>query len=238
MTDLELLEPGTLTLCSTDISAPPMTEVVDGVRRGYEPDLAEALAADLGVALAWVDVRRWSDFATTLAGRGCDAILCNQAITAEREQVVAFSRPYGRFDEGVVVRSDSPIHAPADLVGCKVGAISDTTNLALAKTFVGAEVVEFGSGDNAFHEMAAATLDGSIDAMVDDEIVLPSLAEDGRLRVAFACPTQNAYGIALRPGSGALRSALDESLTRLIEAGTVANLWEKHFPGRPFPLSA
>lgn len=236
MTDLPLARPGTLTLCSTDIAAPPMTTVVDGRRTGYEPDLAAALALDMGLDLAWIDVRRWSEFATTLAAGQCDAILCNQAITPERELVHAFTRPYGRFDEGVVVRADSPIHSAADLVGCKVGAITGTTNLALASTFTGAEIVEFGSGEDAFHEMAQATLDGSIDAMVDDEIVLPALTRDGTLRVAFVVATRNPYGIALRPGSDTLCRALNVSLQRLVVDGQLESIWRRHFPGRPFPL--
>ncbi|MGG6382508.1 substrate-binding periplasmic protein [Paenarthrobacter sp. NEAU-H11] len=230
-----LLRPGTLTLCSTDIAAPPMTSVIDGQRQGYEPDLARAIAEDLGVKLGWVDVRRWADFSTRLFDNECDAILCNQAVTPERAKVYAYTRPYGRFDEGIVVRSDSGVRAHYDLAGLRVGAITDTTNLVLAKQFAGAEVVEFGSGDNAFQEMADATLNGDIDAMVDDELVLPALTASGELRVAFVVPTQNPYSIALRPESADLLEVLDASLARLIEAGTVAEIWARHFPGRTCP---
>lgn len=236
MSDLDLLRPGTLTLCSTDIAAPPMTSVTDDVRHGYEPDLARAIADRLELELDWVDVRRWADFLPTLSERRCDAILCNQAITADREHVVDFSVPYGRFDEGVVVRADSPIRTAYDLVGRKVGAITATTNIALARTFAGAEVVEFGSGDDAFHEMADAARSGGIDAFVDDEIVLPALEADGSLRVAFIVATQNPYGIALRKDSPALRDLLNQAIAQLIEDGTLAEIWDRSFPGKAFPF--
>lgn len=232
---LPLLRAGTLTLCSTDIAAPPITSVIDGKRHGYEPDLARAIAADLDLQLDWVDVRRWPDFRTRLFDGECDAILCNQAVTAERAKTFAFSRPYGRFDEGVVVRADSDIESATDLAGRKLGAISDTTNIALAQRFDGAEVVEFGASDDAFHDMARAVADGRIDAMVDDELVLPALTESGDLRVAFTVPTQNPYSIALRPESVDLRRLLDASLTRLIEDGTLADIWARHFPSKGFP---
>lgn len=212
-----------------------MTSVIDGERHGYEPDLARAIAEDLGLKLDWVDVRRWADFSTRLFERECDAILCNQAVTPERAKVYGYSRPYGRFDEGIVVRADSSVSAAADLEGLRVGAITDTTNIVLAKQFTGAEVVEFGSSDNAFQEMADAILKGDIDAMVDDELVLPALTASGDLRVAFVVPTQNPYSIALRPESVDLRLLLDASLTRLMEAGTVAEIWAQHFPGRACP---
>ncbi len=236
MTDLDLLHPGVLTLCGTDISAPPMTSLLDGRRVGYEPDLARALARELDLDLAWVDVRQWAEFSTTLQEGKCDAILCNQAITEERRASVDFSTPYGRFDEGVVVAAGSSIRTAADLVGARVGAITATTNLTLAQSFIGAQVVEFGAGDDAFHEMADACRDGLIDAFVDDEIVLPALEADGSLRVAFVAPTRNPYGIALRKGSASLLAALDGALLRLRESGELAEIWDRAFPGRAFPL--
>ncbi|MGW4335456.1 substrate-binding periplasmic protein [Rhodococcus koreensis] len=236
MSDLELIQSGTLVLCSTDIAAPPMTSVVDGVRVGYEPALGRALADYLGLELQWVDVRRWSDFVPTLTERRCDAILCNQAITADREKIVDFTVPYGRFDEGVVVRSDSPVRSAADLVGRKVGAITGTTNIALAASFAGAEVVQFGSGDDAFHEMADAAIDGTIDAFVDDEIVLPALEATGKLRVAFIAPTGNPYGIAVRKDSDTLRTSLNGAIQHLIANGMLAEIWNNTFPDKAFPL--
>ena len=236
MSDLQLIQSGTLVLCSTDIAAPPMTSVVDGVRYGYEPDLGRALASHLGLELQWVDVRRWPDFVPTLTEKRCDAILCNQAITPDREEIVDFTLPYGRFNEGVVVRTDSPIHSAADLIGRKVGAITGTTNIALAASFTGAEVVEFGSGDDAFHEMADAAVDGTIDAFVDDEIVLPALEATGKLRVAFIAPTGNPYGIAVHKDSDALRTSLNEAIQHLIANGTLAEIWNNNFPTKAFPL--
>ncbi|MBC2637828.1 MULTISPECIES: ABC transporter substrate-binding protein [unclassified Rhodococcus (in: high G+C Gram-positive bacteria)] len=236
MSDLELIQTGTLVLCSTDIAAPPMTSVVDGVRFGYEPDLGRALAKHLGLELQWVDVRRWADFVPTLTELRCDAILCNQAITPAREEVVDFTIPYGRFNEGVVVRTDSPITSAADLVGRKVGAIAGTTNIALAASFAGAEVIEFGSSDDAFHEMADAAVDGTIDAFVDDEIVLPALEATGTLRVAFIAPTGNPYGIAVRKDSTALRTALNGAIQHLIADGTLLEIWHDNFPDKLFPL--
>ncbi|MFC9553683.1 ABC transporter substrate-binding protein [Rhodococcus sp. NPDC056960] len=236
MSDLELIQPGTLVLCSTDIAAPPMTSVVDGVRLGFEPDLGRALANHLGLELQWVDVRRWADFVPTLTELRCDAILCNQAITPDRQKVVDFTIPYGRFNEGVVVRTDSPINSAADLVGRKVGAITGTTNIALAASFAGAEVIEFGASDDAFHEMADAAVDGTIDAFVDDEIVLPTLEATGTLRVAFIAPTRNPYGVAVRKESAALRTALNGAIQHLIADGTLLEIWHDNFPGKAFRL--
>ncbi|MFD6063739.1 substrate-binding periplasmic protein [Rhodococcus wratislaviensis] len=235
-TDLSLVNPHYLTLCSVGIAAPPITEVVDGKHVGFEPDVAYAIGRFLDLPIRFVDVFRWDDLGATLFDNGCDAILCCQAITPEREKTHLFSNPYSKFDEGLVVRVDSEISSAADLVGRKVGAITGTTNMTLAESFEGAEVVEFGGGDNAFAEMADAVRHGEIDAMVDDELVLPALTEQGDLKIGFVAPTQNSYGLALRPDSAALKDKLDEAVDSLVASGELKTIWSSYFGDKPFPL--
>ena len=135
MDDLGLVRPGTLTLLGASLSAPPYDWTdADGVRRGFEADVAVAVGARLGLALAWVDAE-WSAFYDVLRDGAVDAIWSSQAVTPEREAIVAFTRPYGRFDEGVMVRAGDDVREPADLAGRRVAAISGSTNLRTAQAF-------------------------------------------------------------------------------------------------------
>ncbi|PRC56330.1 amino acid ABC transporter substrate-binding protein, partial [Mycobacterium sp. ITM-2017-0098] len=84
--------------------------------------------------------------------------------------------PYAIFHEGVLVRRGAGIHGPDDLVGRKVAAIENSTNMALAQTFSGAEPVPFGAGsDDVYADMLAALLSGQVDAVVDDDVVFVPL---------------------------------------------------------------
>ena len=91
---------GALTLCCSDMAAPPLfwTEA-DGERRGYEPAAAQAVAEALGLELRWV-FRQWADFARTLAARECDGIWCGSAITPRRERCVPLHAALRRLRRG------------------------------------------------------------------------------------------------------------------------------------------
>ena len=116
---------------------------------------------------------------------------------------MTFTRPYGRFDEGVMVRAGEDVREPADLAGRRVAAISGSTNLRTAQAFAGAELVEFaGDTDDVFGDMIAALRAGEVDAFVDDEPPLQELdAEAADLALGFVVPCANPYAIAVRHGS-------------------------------------
>ena len=79
---------------------------------------------------------RWTSFYTALGDTDdYDVVWYNQAITQERRAWADFTRPYGRFDEAVLVREDCPIYQISDLAGKRLGALAHSTNLALAEDF-------------------------------------------------------------------------------------------------------
>ncbi|BBZ35649.1 substrate-binding periplasmic protein [Mycolicibacterium confluentis] len=234
---LSTITAGTLKISAMSNDAPPLMSTVDGHRVGFEADLGRALADELGLTLEWVSVEEWGQLRVELDTGRCDAILCCQAITPDREKEVAFTRPYASFDEGIVVRVDSAITSAEDLAGRKVGAVAGTTNIALARSFSGATAVEFGSGDDALGAMCDAVVSGEVDAMIDDELLLPAVTASGELRVAFVCPTKNPCALALRKESGDLVAALDEALTRMFDDGRMRTLWQAHFTEKAFPFA-
>src|SRR6185312_6967782 len=61
--EIPLVTRGALTLCCSDMAAPPLfwTEA-DGTRHGYEPGAAGAVAEAMGLEVHWI-FRQWADFA-------------------------------------------------------------------------------------------------------------------------------------------------------------------------------
>jgi len=159
---------GVLRLACIDTEAPPLfLKSPDGiVREGYEPDVARVLAAQMGRELQWA-IMPWSQMLPAVQRHEVDAVLCGQGIIASREEQVDFTRPYGVFHEGVLVRSGSGITSPADLVGRKVAAIADSANMALLLSFEGAIPVPFGGdSDDVFAEMLGALDAGEVDRLL------------------------------------------------------------------------
>jgi ABC-type amino acid transport substrate-binding protein len=225
---------GVLTLCCSDMAAPPLfwTEA-DGTRHGYEPDAAAAVAEASGLELRWI-FRQWADFARALADGECDGIWCGSAITPERERRFLYTRPYAVFDESVVVRAGDAVGAPSDLGGRRVGAIAASTNMALAETFEGAECVPFdGVTDDVFGDMLRALQIGDVDAVVDDDVAFMGIDRTHPdLRVAFTVRTRNRWGCALRLGDEQLKQVLDDAIAQ----ADLPAVWRHWLPSLTCPL--
>lgn len=232
------VQSGYLNIVASDFDARPMSYVtVNGERTGYEPDLARAICQHLGLTPIWHNLPM-AEFYTCMETGNYDVIWFNQAITAERQQYVTFTRPYGLFDESVLVKTSSTVSSPEELAGQRVGGLADSTNIALVENFPGAIAVPYPGSDKVLPEMLAALRAGEIDALIDDELVLlVAEAEDPNLRMAFSLPTQARFAIGVAKDRSELSEKLDNALSALIEDGTIAELWKKWIPWKPFPFS-
>lgn len=230
------LKPGILAIAASDFDARPMSYVQDGERLGYEPDLARLVCDRLGLQPVWTNLPM-EEFYPRMQAGAYDVVWFNQANTEERQAWVTFTRPYGLFDESVLVKAGRSIHAPEDLKGLKVGGLADSTNIALAATFPDVELVPFPGSDKVLPEMLAALRAGDIDALIDDELVLVVAAEeDESLEMAFTLPTQAKFSIGVQKSNPELRDAINQTLEDLIQDGTMAELWAKWIPWKPFPF--
>jgi len=235
--DFSTLQPGQLTIGASDFDARPMTYMENGQRLGYEPDVARAVCAKLELEPVWLNLPM-AKFYQALQAQQCDVVWFNQAITDERLGHSRFTRPYGLFDEAILVRADSAIYGPKDLSELRLGGLADSTNIELGKQFAGVELVPFPGSDRVLPEMLAALRAGDIDALVDDELVLlTAAAADPSLRIAFTVASKHRFAIALRPDSPELLSALNQALDQLEADGTLKTLWHRWIPWRSFPFA-
>ncbi len=227
---------GRLTLICADLDARPLFWTApDGTRHGYEPAVAGSVAADLGLELQWIFLR-WSEFLPCLQAGEADAIWCGAAITPARERQMLFSKPYAIFDESVLVRAADSISTPADLRDRRVGAITGSTNMALAETWPGCRRIGFdGTSEDVFAEMIEALRNGEVDAVVDDQPAFGGLLADAAFRLAFTCPTGNRWGAALKLDATPLKQALDVSLRGLLDSGRLQRIWRRWLPEIDWP---
>ena len=209
----------------------------NGVREGYEPAAAALVAEGLGRRLEWV-FTPWVEMVDALnAGQG-DAIWCGQGITADRRRRVDFTRPYAVFDESLLVRAGAGLSAPDELGGRRIGAIAGSTNMALAETFVGAELVPFGGqSDDVFGEMIDSLRAGAVDGIVDDDVALVPLARDRDVEVAFTVPTRNEWGVAVSKARPDMRDELDRALADAIADGRLSECWQRWLPELEYPFA-
>ncbi|MBK6887798.1 MAG: amino acid ABC transporter substrate-binding protein [Tetrasphaera sp.] len=232
-------DPRPLRLACLDADAPPLfgPASAEGGRQGFEPEVAKLLAEDLGRPLEWVLVP-WTDMVPATQRGDADAVLCGQGITDLRREASDFTRPYAIFHEGVLIRRGDAIHTPADLVGRRVAAIENSTNMALAETFDGAVRVPFGaSSDDVYADMLAALKSGAVDAVVDDDVVFVPLGEsDPNFELAFVVRTGNRWGISVPKGHPEVLAELEGALGRIIADGRHKAAWQLWLPTLAYPF--
>ena len=208
----------------------------DGTRYGFEPDVAELVFAEAGLDFDWVFLQ-WSDFLPAVAEGRVDGVWCGQGIIPERLKVVDFTDPYTMFNETVIMRAGEAVPTADGLTGKRVGAIANSSNMRLAKTFDGAILVPFdGASDDVFGDMIGALRAGQVDAVVDDDVALIPLAEAPDIDVAFTVETRNPWGMGVRKANDELRETVNAAIARVKTDGRLEAVWTKWVPTLRYPF--
>lgn len=235
--DFSTIEPGKLRIITSDLEARPMSFWDGEMRAGYEPALTRVVCDRLNLEPVWFNIPLKSFYPELSTGQ-YDVVWFNQTITQERRAWADFTRPYGRFDTGVLVREDSAIHSKADLSRKRLGMLNGSISHALTEIFPpDIEVMDFEATIDVDRAMLSALRNGTIDAIVEDLLVLMAAeAQDPSLRVAFEIPTQRPFGVGVLPGNRELLEALNTVLNALITDGSLAKLWGQWIPYKPYPF--
>lgn len=191
--------------------------------RGFEVDLAEALAAELGVKAEFVQ-NDWSALVPSLERGTFDIAMNGLEVTPARTGVVLFTRPYYVFASRLMARRDDPsVVADLDsLKGKRVGTLTNsyTADQLLAK---GIEPVYYEGTDEPYQDLVA----GRIDAVFHDDIIAGIYGEPRpQLRVVgdFA---DGFYSIATPKTDQTLRDAVDAALEKIIQSGKLEEILKK-----------
>jgi ABC-type amino acid transport substrate-binding protein len=220
---------GALRVGVDESSAPPLCFGPPGTAefRGFEPDLLGAIAGKLGLTLRCAVVG-WSDALVQLQQGQLDMLCRAVTITPERRRLVDFSDPYLETELTLVVRRDSPIRDPGDLIGLSVGLRRAT----VAEEFVrkncpAATVRTFEMHAEPYRALA----DRAVDAVVDHAQLATYFARaEVGLRVSGALEgTKLRCGMVLAPGNEPLRRSVNQALAQLQANGTLEGLRRRWF---------
>lgn len=230
------LEEGVL-LIGSCLDYKPFEFVKDGDEQGFDVDLAEEIAARMGLEPQWVTANFDTIFTSVAAGQ-FDMVAAASTITEERLATVDFSDPYFNARQGFTVNTDATpdIASVDDLAeGDVVGVQKGTTGKDWAEENLaprGVEIKTFDSAPDAFTDLEA----GNIVGVINDEG--SSIAEaEGRvgLSVVEAIDTEEHYGFAFSKENPELTAAVNEALAEIIADGTYAEIFTTWFPDLPVP---
>ena len=229
---MQLVTDGTLTI-GTSAEYEPFEYMEDGEYKGFDLELAQAIADDLGLELKIENV----DFDTIVPGvaSGTKYDMGIAAITAtpEREKEVGFTDSYYMDDQAIVTMADNTEitgdnYADAlNAEGVKIAVQSGSTAEAFAKeNFPNAELVPFKNATDCF----AAVQSSQANALVTNRSVAVQLVATSfsNEQVIKQISTGEEYAIAVNKDNTALLDALNDSIAKLTEDGTVDELMTKY----------
>jgi polar amino acid transport system substrate-binding protein len=194
---------------------------------GYEKEMVEALAAAMNRQPEFVPTD-WETIVEALRRGQFDIIVNGLEPTADRAQLILFSKPYYIFQLQLTVRkSETRINSLAD---CKTRLVGTLGNTAASRL-----LEKDGYRFRGYQDPVGAYRDlelGRIDAVLMDVPMEMFYARSNpRLRPAGEPFFRGAYVIGLRQGDEAFKKEIDEGIDKIVRDGTLErilrrwNLW-------------
>jgi arginine/lysine/histidine/glutamine transport system substrate-binding/permease protein len=213
---------------ATEPTFPPFEyEGEDGKLEGFDLDLMSAIA-EAGEFEVVYESLPFDGIIPALQSGTVDGAISAITITAERAQVVDFSRPYFRSGLSIAVAiNNTTIETIEDLTDQKIAVQIGTTGADQAATIPGAQISTFDSTATALQELA----NGNVDAVINDAPVTLEAIALGNLtnvKVVGTFLTEEFYGIALPKGSEHL-DTIDTALETILQDGTYDQIHQKWF---------
>jgi polar amino acid transport system substrate-binding protein len=193
---------------------------------GFEMDVAEAVAAKMGVKIEW----KVLGFDALLAGLQqdrWDMVIASHGITEERAKAVTFANPH-YCTGGVIVSRSAAIKSAKDLAGKTVSVQTGTTYLDNVKKVPGVKDVKNFPQDN---DARAALETGRVDAWVTDKFAATAAlaATPGTTSRIGDFLFVERVAAAVAKGNTGLVNEINKGLGAIQADGTYARVSQKWF---------
>lgn len=198
-----------------------------GTLTGFEYEIADQIAKDLGVEAEYVETK-WDSLIAGLDSDKYDFVINNVSITDERKEKYDFSIPYMKSEAVLAVHADNTeITKPEELDGKKASQ-TISSNFARDAEALGAEIV----ATNDLMSSIELVVQGRADGTIHDRVTfLTYLKEQPDTQLKVLDGAINATDIALifNQDNEEFREKLDEIIKERTEDGTFGAISEKYF---------
>ena len=191
---------------------------------GIDAEIAAAIAEELGMELKIEDMAFDSIIPAITSGKA-DMGAAGMTVTPDREENVNFTDTYAHATQVIIVKEDSTIAGPDDLVGKTVGVQLGTTGDIYADDIEDATVERYNKG---FEAVQALTQD-KIDAVVIDGEPAKEFVQDAEgLKILDEAFTEEDYAIAVAKDNTELLDKINDALASLKESGKLDEIVAKY----------
>jgi polar amino acid transport system substrate-binding protein len=192
---------------------------------GYEKEMVDALAAAINRRPEFVPTD-WESMVPTLQRGSFDIAVNGLEPTADRAQLILFSKPYYVFEQQLTVRKDDDrIHSIADCL--KLHLVIGTLGNTAASRYLQKEGIPLrGYPDPvaAYKDLELKRIDG---VLMDVPMEMYYARSNAALKQAGAPFLRGTYNIGLRKGDEALKAEIDAAIDKIIRDGTLERILRK-----------
>lgn len=208
----------------------PFTFVEQDTLKGFEVDVMEAVAEEMGSEVEFVTANFSGLFGMLESGR-IDTIANQITITEERQTKYTFTEPYVYDGAQVVVRTgNESIGGVEDLRGRTVAVNLGSNYEQLLRELPYADEIDIRTYDSNIEQDTAL---GRVDAFVMDRVSASQVIKEKPLPLQLAgepfSQIRNALPFRDTEADRALRDRVDTALAALREDGTLAEISERWF---------
>lgn len=225
----QIREKGEITIAMEGTWAPWTYHDGGGQLVGYDVEIAQHIADELGVTANFVE-GEWDGLLAGLDSGRYDIMVNGVDIDENRQEKYDFSIPYAYNRTAVIVSGDNnDIQTMEDLSGKRTANTLNSTYAAVAEGY-GADV----TGVDDFIQTIELLSNGRIDATLNAEVSYYDYMKahpDANVKIACIDPVSTQVAIPMRKGeeTASLREEIDRILTGMAEDGTLSGLSVKYF---------
>lgn len=192
----EVVEMETIVVLTSPDYPPYESVAADGTYEGYDIDLMEALAAEMGVVVEWKEQSFDGIVAAISANQG-DMAISGMNVSEERKLSVDFSNIYkadGNLYQAVAKTADGLMtidDLAGKIIGVQTGTVQEGAMNSIAATY-GFEVVSYAT----FNTIIQDILNDRVDALVIDSTNANTYAEENTDLMTFVLEAEGLDGKA------------------------------------------
>src|SRR5690625_2643673 len=225
------IEDGKLIFGSSGLYKPFNYEDLDGNETGFEVELGEAIAKEMGLEPKPVFTQDFGALLEEVNTDRIDVIMGSFTITEERAEVVDFSDPYYTSGPIFYVHNDTnDIETFDDLEGKNVGVVANSVYEDTVLEYIPEDnLATYQSDTVALQDLSAGT--DRLHMVLTDKIVGLVQIDENELDIKAVGDFifEEKIGAAVRKGNQELLDEINHALEAIIEDGTYEELSNKWF---------
>ncbi len=208
---------------STSAEYPPFEYHQNGEIKGFDIDLAKAIAKELGKEAVFEDVQ-FSSVLLALQDGSVDAAISTITITKDRQNNFDFSDPYYVESMAIVFEKTKPILDKAQLSGKKIACQLGTTMEIWLKThYQDVEIIAMNNNNQAIEALKVGHVDG---VLIDQMQGAVFSSKNSNLDYAVIGQSETGYGIAFKKNSP-LKNQVNKAIQTLEANGEMKKMKQK-----------